>query len=298
MNPRPPITALLIDLSGTLHVGSSSTSGAIAALHKLRAAKIPFRFCSNTSKESKSDLYNRLRQIGFDVNIRELWTSLGAVKSLLDEKSLKRSVVLVYSQSVKILIKAKCSPFVLLSDSARAECIPDDNDEHEQNYDCVVVGLSPPHFTYQTLTTAFRILKSPSNTPTPLIATHKAKYIQTPTGLSLGPGPFVEALEHAAGVQAQVVGKPSRKFFELVINSFEPHEVNGTDSGRIAIIGDDVEADLGGGALELGLYRVLVKTGKYRLGDEEKVSVSESPDEVVDSFAAFVDDLVRLRNKL
>jgi hypothetical protein len=31
-----------------------------------------------------------------------------------------------------------------------------------------------------------------------LIATHKARYIQTETGLSLGPGPFITALEEAA----------------------------------------------------------------------------------------------------
>lgn len=150
-----------------------------------------------------------------------------------------------------------CRPFFLLSDSARAECSPDctlDN-HYPEDHDCVVVGLSPSHFTYDTLTAAFRILKSPSKSPTPLIATHKAKYIQTSTGLSLGPGPFVSALEQASGIAAEVVGKPSRKFFELVINSFEPHVFDA--AGRIAIVGDDVEADLGGGAIELGLYRVL-----------------------------------------
>lgn len=94
MASRPPISALLIDLSGTLHVGSSPTPGAVAALRKLRAARIPFRFCSNTSKESKADLCTRLRHIGFEVQDREIWTSLGAVKSLLEERGLKRYVAL------------------------------------------------------------------------------------------------------------------------------------------------------------------------------------------------------------
>ena len=38
-------------------------------------------------------------------------------------------------------------------------------------------------------------------------------------------------------------------------------------------------------------YLVLVKTGKYRKGDEIKAGVV-SPDEIFDSFASFVDNLL------
>ena len=125
----------------------------------------------------------------------------------------------------------------------------------------MVVGLSPPHFRYDVLTIAFRILKreapyASSESPT-LIATHKARYITDSSNqLSLGPGPFVSALESAADVQAVVVGKPTRTFFQLVISSLGLPDNAETD-GKIAIIGDDVEADLGEGAVELGLWRVL-----------------------------------------
>jgi ribonucleotide monophosphatase NagD (HAD superfamily) len=86
---------LLIDLSGTLHIGSNPTPGAVEALRKLRSAQIPFRFCSNTSKESTTVLCDTLRKIGFDVNThhaaqQEVWTSIGAVKKLLVELGLKR----------------------------------------------------------------------------------------------------------------------------------------------------------------------------------------------------------------
>jgi len=115
----------------------------------------------------------------------------------------------------------------------------------------------------------------PSPTGVPLIATHKAKYIQTADGLSLGPGPFVTALENASGVTARVVGKPTKDFFQMVINDFTDDEMRSRDGsntaetgnlisrqsrkghGKIVVIGDDVEADLGGGALELDLWRVL-----------------------------------------
>jgi hypothetical protein len=125
--------------------------------------------------------------------------------------------------------------------------------------------------------------------PKPIIATHRARYIRVspePSGqstkasasseknldntLSLGPGPFVAALEAAAGAQAEVVGKPSRAFFESVVGSLPESaqssgsntlgnisSVDDQDGSKIAVIGDDVETDLGDGAIELGLWRVL-----------------------------------------
>jgi hypothetical protein len=124
--PRPRIRALLIDLSGTLHVGSTPTPGAVKALSRLRqhgnatgapnqdyGTSIPFRFCSNTSKEGRTELEQRMRSMGFeladtkDVDAgqgREMWTSLGGVSSLLQRRGLAR-------------------PFCLLEPSAKEEVL-------------------------------------------------------------------------------------------------------------------------------------------------------------------------------
>ncbi|CAA7268710.1 unnamed protein product [Cyclocybe aegerita] len=345
---RPPVDALLIDVSGNLHVGTIPTAGAVDAFESLMNSSIPFRLCSNTSKESTADLVKRLDDMGFkvteathalsrapfrqkyeddqSVGRRLVWTSIGAVAQAVKNMGLK-------------------APYLLLNDSARAEVLAsrdwdEMSDPSNRNYDCVVVGLAPSFFDYEHLNTAFRILKGEMQPPDistsqaerrenerstdkpvqattqkiPLIATHRAKYIQSGSGqLSLGPGPFVAALECAAGpgVQAHVVGKPTRAFFKMVIDDFG-FEANGecveegvfragqggdgpirrTRKGKIVVIGDDVEADLGGGAVELGLWRVLVKTGKYRPGDENRAGIVP-PDEVCDSFGAFVKSLLR-----
>ncbi|PPQ68568.1 hypothetical protein CVT24_005580 [Panaeolus cyanescens] len=316
---RPALIGLLIDISGTLHVGKTPTPDAVRAFERLKESQvqnngsgggsgIPFRLCSNSSKESTESLVRRLEDMGFGVteveerinrNVngskRLVWTSIGAVAQKVQDMGLRK-------------------PYLLLSPSAAEEVKPGDdnaNANKDADYDAVVVGLHPSSFNYETLNTAFRILKGEQNTitgtkkgpnsstPAPIIATHKAKYIQTENGLSLGPGPFVTALENASGVDAIVMGKPTRSFFEMTIKDFGQelggeHEKDGS-RGRIAIIGDDVEADLGGGALELGLWRVLVRTGKYRSGDEVRPGVTP-PDEIFDSFAAFIDSLVPLSN--
>ena len=41
------LKAILLDLSGTLHVGSTPTPGAVAALGRLRRAQLPIRFWSD-----------------------------------------------------------------------------------------------------------------------------------------------------------------------------------------------------------------------------------------------------------
>jgi ribonucleotide monophosphatase NagD (HAD superfamily) len=89
--------------------------------------------------------------------------------------------------------------------------------------------------------------------------THRSRIIQdTDDALSLDPGPFVAALEHATGVQAEVIGKPTSAFFNAVVDSLDFKD-DDLGEGKIAMVGDDVESDLGGGALELGLWRVLGK---------------------------------------
>ncbi|KAF8122590.1 HAD-like domain-containing protein, partial [Boletus edulis] len=335
----PPIRALLIDISGTLLIGSSPIPGAAQALSTLRAARIPFRLCSNTSKESSHAIHERMCTAGLDVRREELWTSVGALRVVLKELGVKR-------------------PYMLLSKSALEECTdePVRSDLGDASsalspsspYDAVVVGLAPPLLDYTHLNTAFRILvgehrphdasvsptdpapyssaHSDANAHTkpqprpPLIALHKARYLEAPDhALSLGPGPFVHALEEAAQTSATVVGKPTRAFFEAVLRDLERNldvelgddtlstqrEGDGDRRGRgqssstqthrcrwegIAVIGDDVLADLGEGAVELGLWRVLVKTGKYRPGDENRQDVLP-PDQVCVSFAEFVEML-------
>jgi ribonucleotide monophosphatase NagD (HAD superfamily) len=90
----------------------------------------------------------------------------------------------------------------------------------------------------------------------------------------------VTALEYGSGREAEVVGKPSAAFFELALREL------GVGSQNAAMVGDDVEADVGG-ALDAGLAGILVRTGKYR---EEQVRASGiEPSATVDSIAQVPD---------
>ncbi|KAG8752832.1 hypothetical protein FRC12_011777 [Ceratobasidium sp. 428] len=297
MTTIPAVRALLIDLSGTIHIGKEALPGAVQALERLRQARIPVRFCSNTSKESTSSLVKSLHKMGFDVRDGEVFTSLGAAR--------------------EVVRKQKLNPFFLISASARTEFADYPEAHNVYDHDAVVIGLAPEELSYERLNIAFRILtgERPNDTTAcgkdrqhknaPLIAMHKASYIRSPDGaLSLGPGPFVTALESAANVKAHILGKPTRKFFETTIESLasegierdmwvNTHPGHGDSASRsIAIVGDDINNDLGEGAVELNLRRVLVRTGKYRKGDEDRGNEDDPRPETFDSFAQFVDTLL------
>jgi ribonucleotide monophosphatase NagD (HAD superfamily) len=95
MTQRPAIKALLIDISGTIiHTATQPIANSPDAIRRLRASSspLPFRFCSNTSKESTTSLRNKLAQMGIETRDDEVWTSIGAVNALLRTKGLARCV--------------------------------------------------------------------------------------------------------------------------------------------------------------------------------------------------------------
>eukprot|EP00388_Colpodella_angusta_P009776 GDKJ01025819.1.p1 GENE.GDKJ01025819.1~~GDKJ01025819.1.p1 ORF type:complete len:197 (-),score=43.78 GDKJ01025819.1:271-861(-) len=144
-----------------------------------------------------------------------------------------------------------------------------------ENPDSVVIALAPKLYTYEALNEAFRVLKF--NPSAPLIAAHLGRYQMSTSGfLELGPGPFVRSLEHAAGVTAKVIGKPSSSFFVSAcehlccLKGFEGKE-QPLDLSDVVMVGDDAQDDVIG-ALKSGLGgAVLVRTGKYQSSDDEAV---------------------------
>uniref|UniRef100_A0A8R1DHG4 Haloacid dehalogenase-like hydrolase domain-containing protein 2 n=1 Tax=Caenorhabditis japonica TaxID=281687 RepID=A0A8R1DHG4_CAEJA len=234
------IKTALIDLSGTLHIEDLAIPGAQAALEKLR----------KHVAESKNLLHQRLRDCGFAIEKDEIFTSLSAARDLITKQQYR--------------------PFFILDDKAMEdfEGIP------TEDPNAVVLGLAPEKFTEEYMNRAFRLIKEKNAA---LIAIHKAKYYQKKDGLHVGPGFYAAGLEAVANVEAKVVGKPNKLFFQMALES-----LGNVDFSSAVMIGDDVDDDVIG-AISAGMHGILVKTGKFRSGDERKVqNVAESFVEAVD----------------
>ena len=138
--------------------------------------------------------------------------------------------------------------------------------------DYIVIGDIGNVWSYSLLNQVFNNLMNGAK----LIAIHKNRFWQTEHGLQMDIGGFVDALEYASGVKAMIIGKPSPDFFQIALDDM------GLKSSDVAIIGDDIDVDIGGGQL-VGLKGVLVKTGKYRQNYAEASAVK--PDLIINSIA-------------
>jgi len=137
----------------------------------------------------------------------------------------------------------------------------------------LVLGDLGKGWDFPTLNRAFRLLMADPSPP--LIALGMTRYWRAPDGLRLDVAPFVKALEHAAGVEAVVLGKPAPGFFG------EALALVGAGAGNVLMIGDDIVTDVGG-AQQAGMAGMLVRTGKYRPAD---LAGDIRPDAVLDSIA-------------
>ncbi|CAB3396909.1 unnamed protein product [Caenorhabditis bovis] len=255
------IGAALIDLSGTLHIEDLAIPGAAAALELLRK-HVEVKFVTNTTKESSRKLHDRLVKCGFRIDRSEIFTSLIAARHFIQNHNYR--------------------PFFIVDDEAMEEF--EGIETNDPN--AVVIGLAPRKFNNDTMNTAFRLIKEKNAA---LVAIHKGRYYQKKDGIHIGPGAYVAGLEYSTGTMAEVIGKPNALFFQLALESVQKSADVKLDCSNVVMIGDDVKDDVGG-ALNAGMRGILVKTGKYRTGDEDVIN--EENRNVADSFVEAVQMII------
>ena len=246
-----PIKGLLLDLDGTLYVGEEAVPGAREAVQRLKAAGLALRYVTNTTRMPRRAVVERLRALGFEATEDKVFTPARAAARLMRNK---RCLALVDGSLLEDLKGITLT---------------------EESPDFVLVGDLGEGFTYARLDAAFKCLMNGAR----LVALQKNRYWRTPGGLSLDAGPFVAALEFATGEQAAVVGKPEEAFFRSALEDLR------LEAGEVAMVGDDVEADVAG-AKRAGLLGIQVRTGKWGSDAEERQA-----DLVLDSVAGLPTEL-------
>ncbi len=247
--------AVLIDLAGVLHTGDEALPGAVLALARLRASGLALRFLTNTTRTPSNILFAKLQRMGFTLAAGEIQTAALAARTLVRRRRLK--------------------PLWLVHPDIAAEM-----GDSAVDPDVVVLGDMGEHFTYPLLNRAFRLLMD----GLPLMAMARNRYFMEADGLSLDMGAFVAGLEYSAGVSAEVTGKPAAPFFEAALAEL------GVAAADAVLIGDDLADDIGG-AQAAGIPGILVRTGKFRPGDDAHPEIR--PAAVVDDFTAAVNAIIR-----
>jgi phospholysine phosphohistidine inorganic pyrophosphate phosphatase len=245
------VGGFLIDLDGTVIEGGALIPGAGQALTTLVRKKIPYRIVTNTTSKPRSAILTKMNALGLGLQPEQVITA-----PIIGRDYLRREGI------------TRCFPLLkpsLLEDLTTIEFV-------ENSPQAVLVGDIGDDLTYDALNRAFRFLLDGAA----FITLAHNRYFRGPDGLYLDVGSFVAALEYATQREAVLIGKPARDFFLLACESM------GVRCEATVVIGDDLEADVGG-AKSAGCTGVLVRTGKFRPDQIEKSEVS--PDAVLDSLA-------------
>lgn len=250
--------AWALDLDGVVWLADHPIEGSADAIARLRSAGHHVAFVTNFSYSERSVLADKLERHGIDPGDGLVTSSMAAARMV---EPGSRAMV-VGGPGIADELRRRDVDVVLVTDpsaeSARVES--------------VVVGLDPA-FDYRTLTVASAAIRAGAR----LVATNADSTYPTPNGPVPGGGSLVAAIATAAGVDAEVAGKPHAPIADLV------RELVGPDG---IMVGDRPDTD-GRFAATLGWPFGLVLSGVTTAAD---LPVDPAPDRIAPSLAAMVDE--------
>jgi ribonucleotide monophosphatase NagD (HAD superfamily) len=203
------IETVLLDLDGTLYVGSQVVPGAPEAVRWLRDQGLTVRFCTNTDSVTPAALADRLARRGFETSEDELVTPV-AVAARLFASTDEARVLAVAAEGVRRELEEFLAG-------------PGEPATH--------VLVADPSFgaTYADLDAAFQAVRAGAE----LVATQVNRVAVRDDGEHLDTGGWVRLLEYATGSSARVLGKPSPEFFTA------PWTRSAAGAQSALVVGDD-----------------------------------------------------------
>lgn len=251
------VKGILLDLDGVVYVGRTALPGSLEAIERIRDLGIPLKFITNTTRRPRGRIVEDLARLGLPVAAEDVFTPAALAQVFLSHNNLAAFLVV------------------------HPDLLEDFADLATTGAEAVVIGDAGSFFTYDLLNRAYRKLLHGAAF---LALAKNRNFLDHDGELSLDTGAFVALLEYATGKTATVLGKPSPEFFTLAVESMGCAPVD------VVMIGDDAEADVGG-AMAAGLGGILVRTGKYRPGQE--AVLPRPPSHVAANLAAAVEWLCR-----
>lgn len=247
--PVPRLVCLDVDGTLTASVSGPALPGAAEAVARLRA-RVPVRLVTNTTSRSHAWLAAHLVSEGVLDDPASLVTPAVLARRVLPDRGHAAGILLLEPgarEDFGWFEERPGGPAVLLGTEA---------------HDRRIADLQEP----------FRALLDGAR----LYALQANRYFMRDGRPVTDLGPVAAFLSCASRVEAEVLGKPSPLLFEALAREV------GCALPEIVMVGDDAEVDVGASGA-LGLQAVLVRTGKYRPGDERRAVPPASA--VLDSVA-------------
>lgn len=231
------IKGLLLDVEGVLVADKryQAVEGAIEFVGQARRSGCPIRLITNNTTDDKPAIIEKLAKAGFGFALKELHTCTAAAVRKLYEVRARRCLVLG-SEGLKDIFRS--ADLVVVDDS---------------DVDAVVVGLDTG-LTFERLRLACDAI---ANRGARFIALHRNRLYPDSAGrASPSVGAIAAAIEYATRVEPAVMGKPSREYYEQVLDDI------GLAAEDVLLVSDDPFSDLVG-AKRMGMNAAFVLSGKY-----------------------------------
>ncbi len=249
------VRALLLDLDGVIVVAGQAVPGSVEAVAGLERRGTPYRIVTNTSLVSRATLSRYAAGLGSRISPERFQSALSASAAFAAQAFPAEPLYVLTSEDGRTEFEGQ---HLLSNEEASAP---------GARAAAVIVGDSPEELTYENLNRAFRLVRNGAR----LIGMHRNPWWLTPDGPTLDSGAYVTGLEYATGVRAQIIGKPSARFFSIAIDALRADGAGAPGAGRlrrseIAMVGDDLRTDVLAGQ-RAGLRGVFVLTGKHDLDE-------------------------------
>ncbi len=231
-------SVICLDVDGTLTdgVGGPALAGAAEAVRLLRAA-FPVHLVTNTTSIRHAVLARHLMGLGLLDDPAALWTPAAVARKVLPARSHDAGILIVEREAR--------GDYEWFRDDPEGRAVVLATEAHGHR-----VGDLQPAFRRLLGGAAFYTLQ-------------RNRYFKRGGDLVTDLGPVAAFLAYASGRAAETLGKPSPLLYDAVAAEAQ------VERREIVMVGDDAEFDVAE-SVALGMRGVLVRTGKYREGDEAR----------------------------
>jgi NagD protein len=248
---------LFIDVQGTLidDVQKKPISGSIELIEKLNRESIPYVVVTNNTKLESLEFLEYLNSVGLKIPKEKYLDPL----MVLNEVLSKKAYVFGHQKFIDIL-------------KERYICTS------SQDPEAIVVGVKEDYTAFEYS----KIIEILLEKRPKLIGMHGTSIYSKGGRRYPGVGAILEMLKFATNREYEVVGKPSRSFYQKALEI-----IGENDFSKITMISDDLKGDLRG-AKDLGMKTVFVLSGKFKsLQELQPLDEVENPDIVLNNIGEF-----------
>lgn len=246
---------IVTDCDGVLYVNNDPIDGVAKALNTLRRYGKKIIFATNNSTKNRVQFLQKLRKLGYEANLNEVFPTSYASALYLKQINFSRTAYILGSQGIADeLNNMGIKSFGVGSDPTPDEWAPGQaRFKVDPNVGAVVVGFDN-QVSFKKLAKACSYVK---RSDCLFIASNADESFPSvsPDIFVPGPGLYVSAIKAGTGRDPIVLGKPGRYFFDI-IRSQHPT----IDPTRTIMIGDRLTTDMPFGHTN-GMSTLFVQSG-------------------------------------